>query len=86
MLSSVQSLFSFEEQGCRFIQSWKHVDTEILLVEDKWFLLNGIDTKGNINKARSESNIGIRNELDWTNLRILDLLISVSSKPQIASD
>ena len=62
MLSSVQSLFSFEEQGCRFIQSWKHVDTEILLVEDKWFLLNGIDTKGNINKARSESNIGIRNE------------------------
>jgi hypothetical protein len=78
-MSLLRSLLTFEELGCRFIQTWKNIDVDMLMIEDKWFLHNGANTQGKVDAdcgalitQRCEYNNVVSR---WSNMPLHSLLV-----------
>ena len=58
----VEALMKYKIESCHFIKGWKNIDIDMLLVEDMWFLTNGLEPDGSVGSHERESSVMKRGE------------------------
>ena len=61
----VEALMKYTIESCHFIKGWKNIDIDMLLVEDMWFLTNGLEADGSVGSHERESAIMKRVNTDF---------------------